>query len=142
MLKSTRRNVGRGLLWTVIAAGGFAIVFGVVNGAFRESLLDGLAILALAVGYGLLISAWFVVPIGLGLGLLFPRLVAGRPPASALLVGAAVGIGVGVLVAACLKLMMPLSSFVGIATLSVPYCLIAGSVIALRTRSGVEVTAA
>ncbi len=65
MRKSTRRDLLRGILSTVAAAAGFAVLFGIAKGAFREGTLDGIAVLALAVGYGLLVSAWFVMPIGI-----------------------------------------------------------------------------
>jgi hypothetical protein len=134
MLKSTRHNLLRSLLWTAIASGGFATVFGVASGAFSRGLLSGIAQIAVFVGSGLLISVWFAVPIGLALGLVLPRLVVGKSRTRAVLVGSTAGIAAGVIVAACLKLMMPLSSLVGLGALSVPYCVLVAAVFALRLK--------
>jgi len=142
MLQSTRRNLLRSLLWTVVASGGFAALFDVTSGALSGGIVDGTSRVALFVGSGLLISVWFAFPIGLALGLVLPRLVVGKSRTRALLVGSAAGIAVGAVVAACLKLMMPLSSFVRLGALSVPYCLLVAAVFALRLKDVNEVTAA
>jgi hypothetical protein len=136
------RYVGRGVACTVLAAAGFAALFAITSGAFREGMASGGIQLAASEVYGLLLSSWFVIPLGLALGLLFPRLVLERSASRAVLVGSGIGLLVGVLVAGCLKMMYPLSSFSRIATLSVPYCLAVAVMVTIWFRHVVKSSAA
>src|SRR4051812_5801267 len=62
--------------------------------ASREGWMRGVPIVA---GYAVLVASWFVVPMGAALGVVIPRIIHRCPARSAILRGALLGIGAGVL---------------------------------------------
>jgi hypothetical protein len=125
--------IGTAVLYAIGAAMVFAAGLAVV-GARDEGAAGTIFVVALFVGYGTLLTSWFVLPLGVALGFVFPRLVLDVPGRTAVLRAILVGSATGVVVAGCLKLMYRESAFLGLAGVLAAYCSVVAALIALHFR--------
>jgi hypothetical protein len=125
--------VGTAVLYAIGAAMLFAAGLAVA-GSSEEGVGGTIFVVALFVGYGTLLTSWFVLPLGVALGFVFPRLVLDVSGRTAVVRAVLVGSACGIVAAACLKLMYRESTFLGLAGVLAAYCGVVAALIALHFR--------
>lgn len=111
MLRPSLKNVLRGVLATVACAYVYALLLLVFSSDFlQETLANKLRILLFIPLYMLLVTSWFVLPMGGVLGAVLPSLVRGRSGREAFVRGMALGVFAGILAACLTTLWMNLPS--------------------------------
>ena len=101
----------------MLIAMGSAFVWAFITFALRWHRKNWLLEVSFWAAYAVLVSSWFVLPLGAVLGIAMPKIVRDCSSKSALLRGALVGIGVAAMAALLTSVTMEWSAITGAATI-------------------------
>ncbi len=111
------KSIGRRILTGMLIAIGSAFVWAIISVTVRGGRENSLLAVPFWAAYAVLVSSWFVLPLGVALGVIMPWIVRNCSVRSAWLRGALVGVGVAVIAASLTSVTKEWPTISGAATI-------------------------